>query len=260
MTPEVFVIFINPSMGFGTGHHASTRLCLHLLQQIPLAGASVLDVGTGSGILAIAARRLGAGVVAAIDPDPDALQSARENCETNNEQATIDLRDVELGRAAAELGRAFDIVLANLTGALIARHARGLADLTREGGRVIASGFQIYEADDVAGALEDVRLRVTHRIEEEDWVGLVASARPERSRRAYQPHTVHSALSATTGTVSARSVRGPRCSSCAPCATARSTSSSTQPPSGPMRSRRGGRRPGVGSSKGSSTRFPAPRT
>jgi ribosomal protein L11 methyltransferase len=172
------VIFINPSMGFGTGHHASTRLCLNLMQQIPLARAAVLDVGTGSGILAIAARTLGAAVVVAIEPDADALQSARENCETNGVQDTVDLRDVDLGRAAIALGRAFDLVLANLTGALIARHARVLCDLTADAGRLIASGFQIYEADDVAGALEEIGLRVVQRIEEEGWVGLVAQRQP----------------------------------------------------------------------------------
>ena len=172
------VIFINPSMGFGTGHHASTRLCLNLMQQIPLARTAVLDVGTGSGILAIAARKLGAAIVVAIEPDADALQSARENCETNGVQDTVDLRDVDLGRAAIALGRAFELVLANLTGALIARHARVLSGLTADGGRLIASGFQIYEADDVAGALEDVGLRVAQRIEEEGWVGLVTQRQP----------------------------------------------------------------------------------
>ena len=176
------VIVINPSMGFGTGHHASTRLCLTLMQQIPLAGKAALDVGTGSGILAIAARKLGASVVVAIEPDRDAMQSARENCELNGEQDTIDLRDIDLGHAAGAVARTFDVVIANLTGALIARHAGVLAGLTGAGGRLIASGFQIYEADDVADALGNAGLRMAQKIEEEGWVALSASPTSSTTR------------------------------------------------------------------------------
>jgi len=132
-------------MGFGTGHHASTRLVLDWLQRVKIDGLAVLDVGTGSGVLAIAALELGAAVSVAIDVDPDALASARENAELNGVSSRIEIRELNLSAAAATLGRRFDVILANLTGGLLSRDAGAFRALAAPGapyrGPVISSGI-----------------------------------------------------------------------------------------------------------------------
>jgi ribosomal protein L11 methyltransferase len=169
-------ITIEPSMGFGTGHHPTTRLCLQLLQRVPVTGAVVLDAGTGSGVLAIAAWRLGASHVAAIDFDRDAIQCAAENVERNGATAGVSVRVRDLAQASAEVGPV-DGVVANLTGGLIVREAATLAALMRPGGWLVVSGFQRDEAEGVLRALTTSGVRLVHRIEEHEWVALGLSGR-----------------------------------------------------------------------------------
>lgn len=132
------VIVIEPSTGFGTGHHETTRLCLLLLQTLEVRGARVLDIGTGSGVLALAAWKLGAGDVVAIDNDPDALDNARDNIARNGAAPSIDIIQDDLG--GLRIQRA-DLVLANLTGAVLVRYAAELRSLALDGGYCILSGF-----------------------------------------------------------------------------------------------------------------------
>jgi ribosomal protein L11 methyltransferase len=147
--PDVITIVIDPSMGFGTGHHATTRLCLELLQKREVAGASVVDVGTGSGVLAIAAWKLGASRVVAIDNDPDALHNAQDNVVRNGASATIEVVNLDL--SSASLARA-DLVMANLTASVIQRYATELQQLVAKDGVLILSGFSGGEIAEVAGA------------------------------------------------------------------------------------------------------------
>ena len=161
------VIIIEPSTGFGTGHHATTRLCLVLMQQLDLRGARVLDVGTGSGVLALAAWKLGAGDVVAVDSDPDALDNARANIARNGAAPSIDiiLDDLDTLR----IQRA-DVVLANLTGAVLVRYAGELRGLAADGGYLILSGFA---PDDLAVIrLAFAGLEVIAERTEGEWAGV----------------------------------------------------------------------------------------
>jgi len=165
--PSVLTIVIEPSMGFGTRHHATTRLCLEALQTIDLRGKSVLDAGTGSGILAIAAARLGAARALGIDDDPDAIQAARENLVANPTPGVAfevgDLRALPLDPA--------DVVTANLTGSLLVKAAAVLLAAGRPGGLLVLSGLIAAERDEVVHAFRGTQA-VWER-KEDEWVGLV---------------------------------------------------------------------------------------
>jgi len=166
------VIIIQPSMGFGTGHHATTRLCIDALQRLNIAGKTVLDVGTGSGVLAIAASLLGASRSVGIDDDADAITAARENLELNpRAEATLlvaDLRATDVGSA--------DLVIANLTGGLLVSAARALQDLVARGGSLVLSGLMAVEEKDVLAAFPTWTLE--HRSEEDEWLCVVISPPP----------------------------------------------------------------------------------
>ena len=161
---EPFVI-IQPSMGFGTGHHATTRLMLKALQELTLDNQSVLDVGCGSGVLAIAAVKLGARSAVGIDIDPDALDNARENSGLNQMGDRVrfeegDFRDMAGGA---------NVVVANLTGGLLERSAKALAAMVAPDGFLIVSGFMDSEKAAVVPALERF-LTLQAIAQEEEWM------------------------------------------------------------------------------------------
>jgi ribosomal protein L11 methyltransferase len=158
------VLVIQPSMGFGTGHHATTRLCLAALQRLDLNGRSVIDVGTGSGVLAIAASLLGSNPVVGIDDDPDAIASARENLDLNT-GAKVTLAVADLRSATPTPA---DVVVANLTGGLLVATAPTLQRLVGAGGRLVLSGLMTTEERDVVAAFSP--WQIEHRAEEDEWV------------------------------------------------------------------------------------------
>jgi ribosomal protein L11 methyltransferase len=163
------VVEIEPSRGFGTGHHQSTRLCLVLLQHRDLIGRTVIDVGTGSGVLAIVAAKLGAAYASALDVDPDAVENARENIARNGVQAIAEAHVRDLTESALAPA---DVVTANLTGTLLARHAAQLGALVRPSGSLIVSGFTIDEKPLVIDAFNGT-FEPSESAEEDDWWAFV---------------------------------------------------------------------------------------
>ena len=167
-----FLVCIRPSMGFGTGHHATTRLALKVLQELPLANKTVLDIGCGSGVLAIAAVKLGARSAIGIDIDPDALENARENAGLNDLADRVRFEEGDFRPELPE-GREMtdcaDVVTANLTGGLLERSAEALATAVAPDGFLIVSGFMDSEKDAVVSALEKF-LALQKVAQEEEWM------------------------------------------------------------------------------------------
>lgn len=147
-TPDEATLVIEPGQAFGTGHHETTAGCLAALQQQRLAGRSVLDVGTGSGVLAIAAARLGAASVVACDSDPVACAIARDNAARNGVRV-----EVVDGGPEAVAGRRFDVVVANLDTATLTGEASRLAAAVARPGILIASGVSVERCDEAVRAL-----------------------------------------------------------------------------------------------------------
>ncbi len=166
--PADVVVTMRPALGFGSGHHPTTRLALRGLQALDLEGRHVLDLGTGSGVLAIAAVKLGARRATGIDRDPDALDSAREGVEANGVAAEVELRR----RDVADLEPAgAPVVLANLTGASLIRLAPTVAALVEPGGSVLLSGILTGEEAKVAAVYRE-HGRMEWREREDEWVAM----------------------------------------------------------------------------------------
>lgn len=176
--PHEMVIRLDPGMAFGTGLHASTRLCLVAIERLLRPGMKVLDVGTGSGILAISAALHGAGHVQALDIDPVAVQVARENVSLNGVSSIVRVERGTLGASPspevpqhAESG--YDLLLVNILAEVIIGMASAIADALRPGGLYVGSGIISERANDVAQALTEAGLPVDERPQEEDWVALI---------------------------------------------------------------------------------------
>ena len=166
--PAATLVVIRPSMGFGTGHHASTRTCLRALQALALDNRDVLDLGAGSGVLAIASALRGARSVLAVDIDADAVETARANVGLNHVAHLVEVRRADVRRAVLEPAA---VVFANIHAALACRAAGALAGLARAGGTLVVGGVTGGEEDGVRRALAP-HGALRARYAEEEWVAL----------------------------------------------------------------------------------------
>ncbi len=174
--PDDIVITLDPGMAFGTGLHPSTRLCVQALEDAVRPGMSVLDMGTGSGILAIAAAFLGAARVTALDNDPIAVKAATENVLANGLRSRI---EVKLGSVGAVSGE-FDLIVVNILAHVIQEMlAQDLARHLRPGGPFIAAGILETQADDVLRTFAVHSLQLVEKRQEKDWVLLWAEKAPD---------------------------------------------------------------------------------
>ena len=172
---EDVVIAMDPGMAFGTGLHPTTRLCLAALEPLAddgrLTGARVLDVGCGSGILAIAALRLGAASALGVDTDPIAIESTEANARRNG----LTRRTRAWVGSLPSGEPPFDVVLANLIAGVLVPLAPALRLEIADGGTLLASGIFIDREAEVRAAFQAAGLVVSHRLVEGDWVALEAT-------------------------------------------------------------------------------------
>lgn len=169
--PGDIVIEIDPGMAFGTGYHPTTQICLLMLEKYMKPRKTVVDFGTGSGILAIAAAKMKASLVIAFDVDPVAVQAARENVVRNDTQDVTEVHQTDSPRF---IGMEVDIVTANLIADIIMKNAEAMANLLRTGGILIASGVIKERQLEVEQSLRNVGLEIVETPTDGEWVAIVA--------------------------------------------------------------------------------------
>jgi ribosomal protein L11 methyltransferase len=168
---DAIILVIDPATAFGTGEHATTRGALRLMEAAMVGGERVLDVGTGSGILALAAAGLGATAVLAVESDPDAMSNARENLDRSGRAELIALVNAEVDAEylARERGDGFDLIVANvLSGALIPL-LPAFEGALKAGGSVVLGGILETEASAVTDAASAAGLTLAAEDREEGW-------------------------------------------------------------------------------------------
>ena len=164
------IVRMDPGMAFGTGTHETTRLVIKLLETYTKEGCRMLDVGTGSGILAICASKLGAGECRAYDIDPMAVRVANENIKDSGlTNITCEVSDL---LRQVDKSRPYDLICANIVADIIIRMTPDVGELMHKDTVLLASGIIMERSDDVVECFEKHGFRIVERLEENGWCGL----------------------------------------------------------------------------------------
>ncbi len=164
------IVRMDPGMAFGTGTHETTRLVIKLLEKYTAPGCRMLDVGTGSGILAICASKLGAGECRAYDIDPMAVRVANENIKDSGlSNITCEVSDLLKG---VDKSRPYDLICANIVADIIIRMTPDVGVLMHEGTVLLCSGIIMERSEDVVECLEEHGFSIVERLEENGWCAL----------------------------------------------------------------------------------------
>ena len=169
---DEITLLMDPGMAFGSGTHETTRLCASLLEEHLVPGQRVLDVGTGSGILSIAASKLGASSIYACDIDPVAVRVAKDNFEENG-VTNADCGVSDLLKNVDTKGGLYDVVCANIVADIVIRLSKDVGSYVKYGGIVIASGIIATQADEVVSAMEEAGFGIADAASDNDWRAFV---------------------------------------------------------------------------------------
>jgi len=168
------VIELDPGMAFGTGYHPTTRICLEALEKHVKPGMAVLDLGAGSGILSMAASRLGASSVLALDVDPIAVKAARRNIRAAGLKGTVRPARGTLPNQLAAQDH-FDLAVSNISSKIVGEKAPHLYDILKPGGLLVAAGGVDTQQSELEAALKAVGFSHLDTAQVDEWVGLVMS-------------------------------------------------------------------------------------
>lgn len=176
VSSDELIIELDPGMAFGTGTHPTTVMCIQALERTVTKGDKIIDVGTGSGVLSIAAAMLGAEKVIALDLDEVAVNSARQNIELNKVQHVVDVAQNNLLDGVN--GKA-DIVVANILAEVILRFTDDVASVVKDGGFFIASGIIQQKKQEVKDAMIKAGFHIEETIQMEDWVAIIGKRKKQ---------------------------------------------------------------------------------
>ncbi|GAB6138342.1 50S ribosomal protein L11 methyltransferase [Halanaerobaculum tunisiense] len=170
LAEEEIVIDIDPGQAFGTGHHETTESCLQLIEDYATKDISLLDIGTGTGILAIAAAKLGVEEIFALDIAPIAIEAARENAQLNQVAEDIEFATGDLVEVVA---KDYELVVANLLPHIILDLIPDLAQVITADSRFILSGIIVEKEEQIKDKLEEYGFIINKRVQQGEWVTLV---------------------------------------------------------------------------------------